>query len=148
MLTSSIVMGIGTFFCDYKSKGGVKLFSLLIIIMMGSVSCQHARVTLPPPAPQACLVPQNSSRAQRLCEIMRQRQAEVVAKKQGERQKKVINQRYYLWGLYPKQMEYSANEFCNQGVYEIYQYTTILDGVIQNFSLGIVTPRTLEITCY
>ena len=122
---------------------------LLLLIEFSGTACQHARIVLPPPAPKACLVPQVNNRAQRLCELMRKRQEDAIAQQDpATRQKTVYEQKFYLWGLYPKEMEYAATDMCSQGVYEIYQYSTWKDSLWQHITIGFMAPRTLEITCY
>lgn len=63
---------------------------------------------------------------------------------------RVIEQKeeFWFWGLSPDKFEYKAQELCpEKGVLEIYNYSTFMDGLFENGTLGIYAPRHIRITC-
>jgi hypothetical protein len=109
-------------------------------------SCRHARIRLDPPIPTACFESGIQSRA--ACEVAKMEQTQRILKNAPNREKKIIKQNFYLWGGYPRRVSVDVKEHCTNGVYEIYQYVPFMDGLLSEITLGIYSPRTLELTCY
>lgn len=60
-----------------------------------------------------------------------------------------IHSKFYFWGLYPSKLEYVMEDLCeNSEVKEIHEYTSFSDGIYENFTLGMYTPRTMDISCF
>lgn len=110
------------------------LLCLLFFLGMG-FGCQHARVQL---APQQTGCPDSVPADVSGCVL------EAVTSKGSEKQ---LVQVFYLWGLYPRQIEYDGKELCPTGITEVHQFATFTDGLWTNLSLGIYTPRTLRVIC-
>ncbi|HBS06854.1 MAG TPA: hypothetical protein DEA96_17925 [Leptospiraceae bacterium] len=65
-------------------------------------------------------------------------------------QTKVVEQDevFWFWGLSPDKIEYQAQDLCpEKGVLEVYNYSSLMDGILENVTLGIFAPRTMRITC-
>ena len=136
---------------NHRSSGSSLITMLLFVSSLGLVggfttSCQHARVRLGSPEPRECrlgLLPR------RKCDEIMNARKEKVAKSPETLEKHVIEQEYYLMGLYPDEKVYKAEDFCpGKAIYEVYQYSTFMDGLYEQLTLGIYSPRTLEVTCY
>lgn len=55
----------------------------------------------------------------------------------------------FFWGLYPSRLEYNSTDFCKKSeVKEIHEYTSLMNGLYENLTFGIYTPRTLTVSCY
>ncbi len=66
-------------------------------------------------------------------------------------QTKVVEQDevFWFWGLSPDKIEYQAQDLCpEKGVLEVYNYSSLMDGILENVTLGIYAPRTMRITCH
>lgn len=60
---------------------------------------------------------------------------------------KTLHHKFYVWGLVGK-AEVHAQEVCpDSGINEVYQYTSAMDGILENLTIGMYMPRTLKITC-
>lgn len=58
-----------------------------------------------------------------------------------------LHHKFYVWGLVGKQELYARDLCPGSGISEIYQYTSAVDGILENLTLGMYMPRTLRITC-
>ncbi|PJZ69117.1 hypothetical protein CH373_11635 [Leptospira perolatii] len=104
----------------------IRFGSMLIFFSLFFASCQHARLKLAPV----------------------QEKTKVADAKENPPEIN-IKQRYYLFGLYPRNMEYSEKELCPaRGIKEIHQYSTFWDLTFEQLTIGIYSPRSLSIQCY
>jgi hypothetical protein len=52
-------------------------------------------------------------------------------------------------GLLPRKIEYNESILCPvRGMKEIHQYSSLTDGVLEQITFGIYSPRSIEIVCY
>ena len=117
----------------------ILLFSLLAGLL---VQCQHSRVRIAPPTPEDCQGPIINEEK---CNAAKNAQKQ---KQNGKKGEIILEQKFFAWGLYPAKIEYDAAKLCPQGIYEVYQYTTVVDGLLSEITLGFYLPRTLRVTCY
>ncbi|AOP32752.1 hypothetical protein A0128_02010 [Leptospira tipperaryensis] len=103
----------------------MKLNYIFIILFSVSISfCQHARVELAP--------------------IVKQK-----GKFETKREPILLKQNYYLMGLLPRKIEYDESNVCpERGIKEIHQYSSLTNVLLEQITLGIYSPRSLEIFCY
>ena len=66
---------------------------------------------------------------------------------EGQAATQLFPQPFWAWGLVPWQMEYNLSEICPNGVKEVHEYAGWLDGLFDNGTAGIYSPRHLAITC-
>ncbi|TGK32702.1 hypothetical protein EHQ12_12225 [Leptospira gomenensis] len=100
---------------------------LSIFIIANLWNCQHARVELAPTVKTK------------------------KTKEGSETQGKTITfkQDYYLMGLFPRKIQYDESSLCpSRGIKEIHQYSTLWNGVCEQLTLGIYSPRSIEISCH
>lgn len=50
--------------------------------------------------------------------------------------------------MIPKKHHVNVSDYCTNEIKEIRQYSTFLDSLYEQLTLGIYTPRTLNLTCY
>lgn len=101
------------------------LLSIFMIINLWN--CQHARVELAP-----------TVKAKKTKEV-------------GETKGRTVTfkQNYFLMGLLPRKIEYDESSLCPaRGIKEIHQYSTLWNGVCEQLTLGIYSPRSIEISCH
>jgi hypothetical protein len=56
---------------------------------------------------------------------------------------------YTFWGLRPSPIVLSAADLCPEGgIASIYEYSSLKDFWVENLSLGIFSPKHLEVECY
>jgi hypothetical protein len=58
----------------------------------------------------------------------------------------VENNPFFLWGLVGENTV-DTRQMCPHGVAEVHTYETVIDGLASGFTLGLYSPRTIEITC-
>lgn len=121
-----------------------RIYALTLLLWI-TISCQHARIRIPPPLPDECK-PWNDKNLEPTC---------LEKRKELENEWEVIptnvkeyEQKYYFWGLKPSDIYYKLDEECPNGVKEIYQFSTFKDAVYEQLTLGLYSPRTLRLTCY
>lgn len=55
---------------------------------------------------------------------------------------------YWLWGLRPSPHIISADDLCpGMQIVRLHEYSSLTDGLLENFTLGIYGPKRLEATC-
>lgn len=113
---------------------------ILIIIFPFAFYCQHARLRIAAPLPKGCQIGENKK-----CEIEKiPLESKNPIKKTFE-----INQKYYFGGLFPRKYELNESSYCkDSGIYEILQYYTFKDALLEQLTAFIYSPRTVRITCY
>jgi hypothetical protein len=121
----------------------MKIVLLLLLTIMISSSCRHARITLDPPLPKECLVDRVS---QKICEEEKRQAQSRRTASQGSKHE--ISHAFYWWGFTPKKIEVDTTNMCPLGVKEIHEYATWKDGLFSEVTLGIYMPRTTVVTCY
>lgn len=109
---------------------------ILYLSIFAFTSCQHARVGLSP-----ALISPASRQAP---------QANVddpsITK---EKDRLILKQNYYAWGYLPRERVYREDALCpSRGIKEIHQYYAAEDLILEQLTLGIYSPRTLEIRCH
>jgi hypothetical protein len=63
--------------------------------------------------------------------------------------KVILKQNYFFMGLLPRKIEYNESILCPvRGMKEIHQYSSLTDGVLEQITFGIYSPRSIEIVCY
>lgn len=129
--------------------GGIFLFAVLGTAFI-LVDCQHARVQLPLrelPVPSACtgrvIVNRDCNKAK--LDLQKKRDEQLAEEREREF---VFHHGYLFWGLKPAGIDIKAAEICPIGVKEIYEYSSVKDGLLENLTFGIYCPKTLKITCY
>ncbi|RHX95943.1 hypothetical protein DLM76_02980 [Leptospira yasudae] len=114
----------------------------IVLLFMGIfVACQHTRVRFPQDPPKSCLNPS----AQRQCRAALEDRERLNAEPS---QMHVIPQSFYFWGMSPKNYPVNAVSYCPNGVKEAHQYSTFFDALYEQLTLGIYSPRTLDLICY
>ncbi|PJZ56842.1 Bor/Iss family lipoprotein [Leptospira barantonii] len=99
-------------------------YMILMFLATNFVLCQHARVEVAPTFKQ-------------------KRKAET------SRETILLKQNYYLMGLLPRKLEYSESEYCpHRGIKEVHQYSSITNILMEQMTIGIYSPRSLEIVCH
>lgn len=99
-------------------------YIILILLTLDFISCQHARVEVAPTLKQK-------------------------RKTETNRETILLKQNYFLMGLLPRKLEYSESEYCpNRGIKEIHQYSSISNILFEQMTIGIYSPRSLEIVCH
>ncbi|TGM03115.1 hypothetical protein EHQ76_10485 [Leptospira barantonii] len=99
-------------------------YLILIFFSFQTILCQHARVEVAPTFKQKRKVETN-------------------------RETILLKQNYYLMGLLPRKLEYSESEYCpNRGIKEVHQYSSIANILMEQMTIGIYSPRSLEIVCH
>lgn len=130
----------------------MKFRNIVLIVLLGLVLgfCQHARIRFPVSNPEIqepkeCKPPVKNKKA---CE-------EAKAKQQKELEERmarppvehITQQKYFLFGFYPKAIQVDARLYCPGQIQEIYQYNTLTDAVIEQATFGLYMPRTMKIIC-
>ncbi|MBM9575949.1 hypothetical protein JWG45_02175 [Leptospira sp. 201903070] len=99
-------------------------YIIMILFTFFFYFCQHARVELSP--------------------IVNQKKAA-----ESKKERILLKQNYYLMGLLPRKIEYEEANICpERGIKEIHQYSSFMNIVFEQMTLGIYSPRSLEIFCY
>lgn len=118
-----------------------------LLMLFALASCQHARVILP--GPNKSLEPEVAENPKKGGKQDKKKTPEKSPEnKVGEGAVMEFSQNYYLWGLIPRNFEYEAAKLCPRGIREIYQYSTVTDGLFSEITLGFYMPRTMRISCY
>ncbi|RHX91827.1 hypothetical protein DLM75_00845 [Leptospira stimsonii] len=99
-------------------------YIILIFFCVSITFCQHARVEVSPIANQK-------------------------KKTESKRERILLKQNYYLMGLLPRKIEYEEASVCpERGIKEIHQYSSFSNIIYEQLTLGIYSPRSLEIFCH
>ncbi len=124
------------------------LFSILFTL---SVGCQHARVRFPVPEltvedPKDCKPPIKNQKA---CDTAREKVKKELEEKLASKKdlEKMVHIRFLFWGLHPKNIDIKVKDHCNGPIREIYQYSSFNDILWETFTLGVIMPKTVKITC-
>lgn len=55
---------------------------------------------------------------------------------------------FYFWGLGPSKVTLRASDLCpDRKVVEIYERSTVSDGLWENLTLGLYAPKTVDVVC-
>ncbi|WCL49407.1 Bor/Iss family lipoprotein [Leptospira sp. GIMC2001] len=135
--------------------GSIRLISkmrflfLRIIIFTFSIlflfHCQHARVRILPNLPESCIPFEQKEKDTKCINSLAKLEEE---QKKAETQEILIPQKYYFWGLRPENYEINAEEQCPKGIIEVHQFSSFMDGFYEQITIGIYSPRTLQLLCY
>ncbi|TGK15410.1 Bor/Iss family lipoprotein [Leptospira stimsonii] len=99
-------------------------YIIMIFFCVSITFCQHARVEVSPIAEQK-------------------------KKTESKKERILLKQNYYLMGLFPRKIEYEESSLCpERGIKEIHQYSSFMNVLFEQMTLGIYSPRSLEIYCY
>lgn len=96
------------------------LWCVLFCMTTAVAACQHARAAAPPSAAV------DAADTPRVVQL---------------------HHAYYLFGLLPRNIELVAEDLCPAGIRGLDQYTSFTDGLFEQLTLGIYSPRTVEVTC-
>jgi hypothetical protein len=111
----------------------------LLLASLASVTlCQHARVAIP--VPSGAHEGTGTPAAKRLPAAER----ETSPAQSGTIR---LSHGYFLFGLYPRNVELSETELCPGGIAAVDQYTSFRDGLFEQLTLGVYSPRTVEVRC-
>lgn len=109
-----------------------------ILLMFLLLSCQHAEVTLSP----ALLTPAQRQQG-------RQRNSETSAAFPERNGPFILKQNYYFWGFCPRELVYEESVLCpGRGIRKISQISTLSDLTLEQLTIGIYSPRTMEVICH
>ncbi|EMJ93134.1 Bor/Iss family lipoprotein [Leptospira alstonii] len=125
---------------NFKTKPVIKLF-LTVFLSIVFWNCQHVRVRFAQEKPEPCKISEQKKECKTALEQRTKNQS-------LPKQQFTIAQNFYFWGLKPANYTIDGLTYCPAGVYEAYQYSTFLNGLYEQLTLGIYTPRTLILTCY
>lgn len=75
-------------------------------------------------------------------------QEERASKKDQPGKVHLVSQTYYLFGLYPSEIVVNLRKYCPEGTKTVHQFKSFWDGVLEQLTLTIYSPNTLEIECY
>jgi|JI9StandDraft_2_1071091.scaffolds.fasta_scaffold37086_2 hypothetical protein len=118
------------------------VITILILAMTLLFGCQHARLRIAQPLPKSC-----QAGDIKLCEKDKLNLENKL--KNSERKIHEVHQKYYLGGLFPRKYELNESSFCpDSGIYEILQYYTFKDALLEQLTAFIYSPRTVRITCH
>ncbi len=145
----------------YVSINKLLKFTMLSILPLSVIlSCQHGRVQLAARYPDTCKKNQEEIRnakqdesTEKLRELENQCQEDLQKVKNEDFASDRITshtmkQEFYIGGIYPFDYKIDLAELCpGQSLLEVYQYATWKDGLYEQLTLGIYSPRTLEIKC-
>ncbi|ANH01018.1 hypothetical protein CLV95_11268 [Leptospira borgpetersenii serovar Javanica] len=115
--------------------------SIILLILNLSAGCQNVRVGFPQKPLKSCMPPV----LRRQCKNDLEERARLNARPSKMH---VVSQSFYFWGMVPRVRRIDATIYCPKGVKEARQYTTFLDSIYEQLTLGIYSPRTLNLTCY
>ncbi|WP_167881226.1 Bor/Iss family lipoprotein [Leptospira gomenensis] len=119
----------------------IRIFVLSAFCIFFFEECRHAWVRFPQNPPQACRIYQQSNECKRALEEQKS--------KQGELGKiHTIRQKYYFFGLYPKEQIVDASKFCPEGPKSAHQFTSFWDALWEQVTFTVYSPQTLELECY
>ncbi|WP_165783443.1 Bor/Iss family lipoprotein [Leptospira ellisii] len=119
----------------------IALLAILLMIFGTFSACQHARVRFPQNPPKSCLNPAN----QKQCKTAMEERERLNSQPSPVH---TIPQPFYFWGMNPKNYPVEAASYCPNGVREAHQYSTFFDSLYEQLTLGIYSPRTLDLVCY
>ena len=94
------------------------------MLLVPVLECQHARVKFEPCA--GCK-PIKAARS---------------------RKTKTLHHHFFFWGLVPFKKVLKAEEICPNGIESVYEYSSLMDGLLENFTIGLYCPKTMEVKCY
>ncbi|MDH5655560.1 MAG: Bor family protein [Spirochaetia bacterium] len=117
---------------------------LLLITALFLFSCRHASVAFQPLEPVSC---SQGFLKKNVCEHEKEKLQERIKSKEGEKHTFVHN--FYLFGFLPRSVDLDVTNLCKEhGIWEIHQYSTPLQGLYSELSLGFFVPRTTDVQCY
>ncbi|WP_425460674.1 Bor/Iss family lipoprotein [Leptospira gomenensis] len=119
----------------------IALAAILPFFFGTFAACQHARVRFPQDPPKSCLIAAN----QKQCKAAMEERERLNAQPSPVH---TIPQAFYFWGMSPKNYPVETSSYCANGVREVHQYSTFFDSLYEQLTLGIYSPRTLELVCY
>lgn len=115
--------------------------SIILLILNLCADCQNVKVSFPQKPLKSCVPPV----LRRQCKNDLEERARLNAQPSKMH---VISQSFYFWGTVPREGRVDATIYCPNGVKEARQYSTFLDFVYEQLTLGIYSPRTLNLICY
>lgn len=116
-----------------RSRRAGKRIAVLLLGVTGLAGCQHARIELAGVAPDGAAGEKPSTES---------------ATNPTQQRRIVLKQQYFLMGLLPRWKIYEEQQLCpERGIRTIHQYDTFSDALLEQLTLGIYAPRTLEILC-
>ncbi|MDI7207844.1 hypothetical protein QMN03_13240 [Leptospira santarosai] len=125
----------------YLLQKTFRKFLFVVFLFTALWNCQHVRVRFSQEIPEPC----KTSNQKKECKIALETRAK---KESAPKQTFTISQNFYFWGLKPANYAIDGITYCPHGVYEAYQYTSFRNGLYEQLTLGIFSPRTLILTCH
>ncbi|EMJ94633.1 Bor/Iss family lipoprotein [Leptospira alstonii] len=123
-----------------KHNSIVKI-SILFLILSLYPDCQNVRVSFPQNPPVSCRPPI----LRRQCQNDREERTRLNAQPPRVH---VVPQPFYFWGMVPEDRQVDMAVYCPNGIKETLQYSTFLDSLYEQLTLGMYSPRTLNLICY
>ena len=128
-------------------KHSITTIMTVLTVVLFSTGCQHGRVILSTVEIPAC---KNASAGEPSADCTNEKQrirTEHERKRDAGAKMVEVHDAFYLWGFLPQSIEYKAREHCPGGVSEVYQYSTFMEGLLSEVTLGIYMPRTTRFVC-
>ncbi len=117
----------------------------LFLTTIGLSSCQHVRVQTAWEIPASCTMA-NALAGEKCKQDLEEQKRTILASNRITTH--VIQQSFYLMGLYPLEQRIQLHDYCpGETLLEAYQYSTWKQGLFEQLTLGIWSPRTLIIKC-
>ncbi|EKR64732.1 hypothetical protein LEP1GSC036_3353 [Leptospira weilii str. 2006001853] len=104
-------------------------------------NCQNVQVSFPQKPLKSCAPPV----LRRQCKNDLEERARLNAKPHKVHE---VPQSFYFWGIVPREYLIDVTGYCPNGIKEVRQYSTFLDLIYEQLTLGIYSPRTLNLICY
>ncbi|EMY79354.1 hypothetical protein LEP1GSC060_2440 [Leptospira weilii serovar Ranarum str. ICFT] len=123
-----------------KRRSIVRILITFLILGLSAV-CQNVRVSFPQDPPASCLPPI----LRRQCQNDREERTRLNAQPPRVH---VVSQSFYFWGMIPEDHQVDTTGYCPNGIKEALQYSTFLDSFYEQLTLGVYSPRTLNLICY
>lgn len=136
-----------------ESRPSLKRKPLFLAALMTAAlfcHCQHAKIKYPDrqisaDLPKECKPPVKNRKN---CDTALQKQSEEKTQRENALPEvHFVHQPYYLAGIFPKTASLDISDLCRNGISEIHQFTSLKDGTIELFTLGIYSPQTVKVIC-
>lgn len=115
--------------------------SIIFLILSLYANCQNVQMSFPQKPLKSCVPPV----LRRQCKNDLEERARLNAQPPKVYE---VSQSFYFWGIVPRKYQIDATGYCPNGIKEVRQYSTFLDFIYEQLTLGIYSPRTLNLICY
>ncbi len=117
-------------------------YLLISILFLPIFGCRHAWVSYAPIPPEPCLAYAESSDCKNAWDYRKKNTKGKIGESFN------MKDSYYLMGLFPSEKVLNLASLCPQGPKSVHQYMTFWDVFLEQSTLGIYSPQTLEVECY